>query len=339
MKGICVSSEILSAIMDMPEDNCWRQILDAQKNIYIEAGNIPEKIENLLHKKGQAITKVKPSSFNGWIVIRDIEQIEAEKIMAEKGYCCVSVRSNTRIFLMSKGREHYQLPHKKGGEYNSWTKFFEKNNRVCSSILVIDRYLFEREWEKDLTFKYEIDTCIKNLGDILNNCMPNTFDGEFIVSVVFKSTYIIKKNGPEKEKEYFKFSELVSFVQQVRGHIKRDYPYTIEIIGLNNKCEYYNETHDRYVFTNYSVTDAPHKLVTFSNDQQSLCIQKLTFNYSYSCGLEDDECTTPDYTIKLVTEAIKTLVFDESNRSLIRYACNGKTFDFSPDLIKNELLQ
>lgn len=342
MKGLCVSSEeILLGILEMPKDNCWRQILDDQKTICIESGSISIDIEKRLHLIGKTIIKKKPDSFGGWIVIRDINQHDAEKTMEKEGFCCVSARSNTKIFLMNEGRPHYQLPHEKGGEYNSWKKFFEKNNKICSSILVIDRYLFAREWEKDNTFKYDIETCIKNLGDILNNCMPNSFEvegKEFVVSIVFGSKYVVK-NFINEEKKYFHFSELVKKVEDVRHCINRNYSYSIEILGLNNKCEYYNDTHDRYIITNYSVTDAPHKLVAFSNDQQPLCKQKLTFNYSYSYGLGDDGCTTPDYTIKLVTKALQTLVFDKKNIPLIRYARNGKTEIYSPELIKNELLK
>ena len=138
--------------------------------------------------------------------------------------------------------------------------------------------------------------------------------------------------------EYYTFEEIVKIIEKLKTEIYRPFKYDIEVISVNKECAYYNDTHDRYVITNFHITTVSHKLVAFTEDKRYLHQQLLNFYYIYSTGVLDSKSSMPITTKERVLEAMIKLLSENENDK-IKYALNGKILEFKKENIKNKLLK
>ena len=98
----------------------------------------------------------------------------------------------------------------------------------------------------------------------------------------------------------------------------------------------YEETHDRFIISNYFVIHASHKIKAFNAQQKSLCAQKLTFDYLYSEGIEEDDISsTPEVSQDRVLKALCDTF--HTSKSEIQYAANGQVNKKGVFTIQNDL--
>ena len=131
-------------------------------------------------------------------------------------------------------------------------------------------------------------------------------------------------------------SELATKVNKIKKSILEKTPFTLELISIDSNCYKYEDTHDRFIVSNYFVINATHKIKAFNARNQSLCGQKLFFDYLYSNGIEEgDISSTPevsqDRVLKAICDAIHT------SKSEITYAANGQTNKKGIFSLQNEL--
>ena len=363
MLRICTSEKIIDQICSGKSNNIWYKILLQQQQIIISVneGNCwnSSNIDSL-HKSGKMIITLPfdvselPSmpdyvdALADCIILLDIPAKLANDISKDYGVCCLSTRSNDTPYIAEQG---WPVDTSDPSFEKTWSNFYSGSKRNYTSAILIDRFLFSIEWNKGNGCPDEdISDCLFNVKEILDNIIPfEVLDDKFTVTLVFATENLIKSakidvNGNVLRDnqnriiyDYYTFQEIVNMVQEIKEEIYRPFNYTIEMIGINKKCAYYNDTHDRYVITNFSTTIATQKLVAFNSSKKELHKQILQFYYLYSSGL-NGKGSIPAVTKERVTESLKLLI-KESHSSNIRYAINGKVRYFQQENIKNRLLK
>ncbi len=357
MRTFFTTEENLTKILHARDNNVWKQILMQQEIIYISSKNgngkwdMTNKTLLNFHRSGK-VFQVYDSFFNDIkgsrpdkttnlgmpIYLLDIKPEEAKNIRDKYGVCCYSIKYKGKPFVVEKGWEidsddDDKLPTK------NWNCFYDGLNTHSNSILIIDRYIFGSEWNKengepDEKFQDSLD----NIQQILDNVLPNAIENDIVnVALVFSDENIFEKKG-RRTKRYH-FPEIVSKVQTMKKRIVRPYNFDIELICINHGCAYYRDTHDRFVITNYAITEAAHKLKAFNSRNQVITAQKLGFDYSYSKGIiSNDKSSVPAFTMTRVINAIKELLGTPTNAPLIKHALNGVITPGGTISIRNRLL-
>lgn len=363
MQRICTTEKIIDQICSGKSNNIWYKILLQQQQIIIsvnEGNSWKSSFIDSLHKSGKTIIPLpfdvtelsnRPDYLDALadcIMLLDIPEELASNVSRDYGVCCLSARSNETPYIADQG---WPVDTSDPSFEKSWSNFYYGSNRNCTSAILIDRFLFSKEWNKGNGCPDEdISDCLFNVKEILDNIIPFEVEHDkFTVTLIFATESMLKcekldTNGKALRDaqnrivyEYYTFQEIVNLVQNVKNEIYRPFNYSIELIGINKKCAYYNDTHDRYIITNFSTTTATQKLVAFNSTKEALHKQMLYFSYLYSFGL-NGKGSIPAVTKDRVTESLKQLIKGSSNTN-IEYALNGVVGIFHQNNIKNRLLK
>lgn len=320
------------------ESNSWYKIIMKIKEVVISTNSPDENWDATnpylaaLHRAG-----VKIDSENAFIeeikttspasvlddpcgaYLLDIDEKQALDIQNKYGVICQPLTSSKNI-LITKGwtiNTEEDRPH-------NWEYFFENHNCPLNSIVIVDRYFFSSEAGES------VDDSFLNLRQILNALLPqHSKDNILQVSLIFDYTTV-------KERDNITFKGLAEKVNKIKRSV-RDYAYDLELISMDSNCYLYEETHDRRIIANFSITEATHKLKAFK-ESGILCNQKITFERLFEAGL-DDKSTTPEFSQKKCLEKMIEALNKESNKSLMKYACNGQESKVGVFTIKNRLLK
>ncbi len=364
MRALVTTENCLREICKSPS-SVWNLIVNKQKNIIISTNSGDNKFEIdrfplRLHNKQvriipqSNIVNQLPNNplfleaLSDCIFLLEIPKAKAEELSRDYGICCFSAESKEPPFITEEG---WFFETTDPDLEKSWDFFYEGLNRNCTSAILIDRFLFCREWNKGNGCPDDtIEHSTFNLKSIMNNIIPNSIHNDkFVLTIVFNFEGAIKcekkdclgnvirdRNG-RVQFIYYRFEELVNMINQIKKEIIRPFKYDIEVLSINKRCAYYNDTHDRYVITNFHLTTATHKLVAFTPDQQFLHKQILNFFYICSTGLKN-KSSLPIATKERVLKAMIQLI-DESDINTLKYAINGHVVPvFNKSLIKNKLL-
>lgn len=353
MRTFFTTEEILDKILRSRDTYVWKQILKQQDQVFVYAkskdGNWDRNNKVLFnfHQSGKkifsyneffdAILSENTKRVTGLsmpIFLLDIDAERAKKISDNYGVCCYSVKDKTSPFIANRG---WSVETTDDDVDNSWSYFYQHLNPTSNSILMIDRYLFSSEWNKK---NGDPDDYLRdsffNIQNILEDTLPAIMEGGVMtVTIVFSDDTI---KGGKNDYRAYTFSDIVTKMQTIQSEVKRPYSYNVELISINKDCAYYNDTHDRFVITNYSITEAAHKLKAFNKNKQVITKQKLSFDYSYSKGIApDDISSVPVQTQIRVIDAIKKLLNDPKSANHIKHSING-VMSTSSIAIENRLL-
>ena len=64
----------------------------------------------------------------------------------------------------------------------------------------------------------------------------------------------------------YTFDDIASQLEIVKQQLKRDYPITMEVLGITSDCPIYNKLHNRMIISNYYMVEASHKLAAFNKE-------------------------------------------------------------------------
>ena len=364
MSTLITTSSKLESIIAAGEQDIWYKILCAQEKVVhtpAESDNEKKYVE-LLHKMGIHTIEDRDhivenlhstpryiDNLNRHIMLLDIDSETAELISKDYGVCCFSSYSTEMPYIAKRGRN---IDTDDDRFEKSWRAPFNGFVKNSNSILIIDRYLFNRQWNKGDGLPDEtIDDCKYNLESILDNILPaEMLDNKLTISIILSdesccNEEILDKGGNTVRDEkghpkysYYSFNDIVDMITDVKARVWRPYAYDIEVFGINKKCEHFSETHDRYVITNSLITNAPKKLVAYTPDERIHHRQLINVKYLYSEGLDGDS-SLPEYTLNRVVNAMKKLITD-SKPLEIKYAINGAVAQqFKTDMVKNNFLK
>lgn len=352
MRTFFTTEQELINILASCEDNVWKDVVKKQHHVFVSlpSGRVNWDENNRLlsafHRSGKKIyaypdffEKIKNdqeimTKLSTPIYLLDITNEEAEEISREYGICCYAIGTMSKPFIVKRGWDIETTDVEKP---NSWDYFYKDIHSYCNSIVIIDRYLFSCEFNKKNGEPNEvIQDSYANLEQIMNNILPKESKcKDFTLTIIFSCSTISGGLGEKPPK----FSEIIEEVQNIKERIGRPFDFNIEIVSIDRGCAYYNDTHDRFIITNYSITEASHKLKAYRTGGISLCKQKLYFDYTYSKGIEEgDKSSLPATTQERVLNALQNYIRNRKNRKKIKYAFNGVEYPLQERGVSNKLL-
>lgn len=352
MRTFFTTEQELINILESSGDNVWKEIVKKQHYVFVslpfgrKEWDESNPLLNAFHRSGRKIyaypdffERIKNNrsditKLSSPICLLDISKEDAEQIRRDYGVCCYDIESKMKPFVAKRGWDIETSDEEKP---KSWNYFYDGIIPFCNSILIIDRYLFASDYNKKNGEPDEIiQDSYDNLEQIMKNVLPKESKcSNFVLTIVFSCS---SNKGGIGEYDP-SWTEIIEEIQNIKIRIGRPFEYDIEVISVDKGCAYYNDTHDRFVITNYSITEATHKLKAYRYGGFSLCKQKLFFDYSYSKGIdEEDKSSIPAATQERVLNALKNYINDKKNKAKIRYALNGEEFSLSERNVRNKML-
>lgn len=314
----------------------WYDIIRNQKKIVVcndsdnDEWDISNEVLLNLHKAkidievdNDLVKKIKEDNRNVLELINpayilDLKDQETKAIEEKYGVIFLPAQNTPKPILCKRGWEI----HTKDKKPHNW-EFFLKGNKInFHSLVIIDRYFFSSEKGKGETF----EDSLFNLRAILSALLPIKTVHRFTVSIIFD----------EAQSDYM-MKELATRVNKVKKKIIGRTPFTLELISIDHNCYKYDETHDRYIISNYFIINALHKIKAFNKNNEPLCGQKLSFDYLYSKGIEEDDISsTPEASQDIVLKEVRDSI--HTSKSSILYAVNGQTSKMGNFTLVNDLL-
>ena len=185
-----------------------------------------------------------------------------------------------------------------------------------NALLLTDRYLFAFR-------RPNAGDGIANIKDILSELLPKQFQGgNYHVTVIFDNM---------ARDENYTFAEIAKLLEEVKQQVNRDYPITMEVIGITPDCSIYNKLHNRMIISNYYLVEASHKLAAFNKDKgtaRQMLIPMALFTESSLNGSSTPPLDAIEHTLATLRKFSKSLTYlPESAHSTYLYAVNGKRMD------------
>lgn len=251
---------------------------------------------------------INPSS----LYILDITPSEAQAIQKTYGIMCLSSENPDISPLIDISDMHYPKEQMRLGR--GWDTVLDSVEKLPSNALLLtDRYLF--------AFRHpNAGDGIANIKDILTELLPQQFrGGNYHVTIIFDNM---------AKDEYYSFNEIVRLLEEVKQQLKRDYPITMEVLGITPDCSIYNKLHDRMIISNYYIVEASHKLAAFNKDMgtvHQMLIPMTLFTVSSLYGKSTpplDAISQPLATLRKFSKSL--LYLPESAHRTYLYAIDGK---------------
>lgn len=312
----------------------WFDIIRNQRTIIVcndsndEEWDLTNKTLMALHRAGtsidvdnELIIKIKEDNskvleLTNPAYILDFNEKEAKAIEEKYGVIFLPTRNTPKPVLSRRG---WDIDTTDDSKPHTWEYFLTRNKAPYNSLVIVDRYFFSSQTGE--TF----NDSLFNLRAILNILLPTRNMYKFTVSIIF-----------DESKSDFEMQELATKVNKIKKSIIGKTPFTLELISIDSNCYMYEETHDRFIISNYFVINATHKIKAFNVNKNSMCGQKLFFDYLYSKGIEEgDISSTPEVSQDRILKAICQSV--QTSKSAIHYAVNGQTSKKGVFSVENEL--
>lgn len=316
------------------EGDEWYDIIRNQRTIFVcndsanEEWDVTNSILMNLHRGGTSIevdntfveeikednSKVRDIINPAYIL--DFNEQEAKAIEDKYGVIFLSTQNTPKPILSKRG---WDIDTTDDSKPKTWDFFLKGNHVKFNSLLIVDRYFFSSQSGES------IEDSLFNLRSILNALLPTGYMHKFTVSIIFDET-----------KSDLSMAELATKVNKIKKTIMGKTPFILELISIDNNCYKYEETHDRFIISNYFVISATHKIKAFNTERKSLCSQKIVFDYLYSKGIEEGDISSipevsQDRVLKAVCDSIHT------SKAEILYAVNGQISKKGAFSLQNEL--
>jgi len=247
------------------------------------------------------------------LYILDISPSEALAICRSYGVMCLSSERPDISPLIDISDIHYPKERTKLGR--GWDTVLNSVEKLPSNALLLtDRYLF--------AFRHpNAGDGIANIKDILTELLPQQFlGGNYHVTIIFDNM---------AKDEYYSFSEIVRLLEDIKQRLNRDYPITMEVLGITPNCTIYNKLHDRMIISNYFLVEASHKLAAFNKDMgtvHQMLIPMTIFTESSLNGTSTpplDAITQATTSLATFSKSLSRL----SDHTTYRYAVDGKVME------------
>ena len=304
----------------------WFDIIRNQSEVYIcndssdDQWDISNNLLCALHKSGTTIVvdngilaDIKKDTNS----VLDFSAEESKKIEEKYGVIFLPSDKTPRPILAKRG---WEIDTSDITKPKTWDYFLSGNKVVFNSLIIVDRYFFSSNQGETL------DDSLFNLKSILEALLPKKPVKKLTVTVVF-----------DESQSDCKLQELATKVNKIKKSIIGRTPFTLELLSINKNCYKYEDTHDRFIISNYFVINATHKIKAFNSNKKPLCAQKLFFDYLYSKGIEQGDISskpevTQDRVINTLCESIRT------SKKEIAYSVNGVLSKNGVFSVENDLI-
>ena len=256
--------------------------------------------------------------WNG-IFLLNITEDEAAAIQRDYGVICQSVNSLDASVLMDQG---LRFSPKKDEKDYAWDFMLQNVNAKhipSNHLILLDRYLFADS--------SEYDSALSNTYDIMNSMLPFHH-----LKCHYRVTLVI---GEQENGKSVPLSQIAPDISEITEHLKRPYPIDVEVIYLTHLSGLYTSTHNRCFLTNYTITQAEHKLNAFTEGEEhdgirpkvSTCLQTIQPQGLFTNSGLNGYCDSPHKTHHdIMTALYKNLIWWVKNYMTTKsfYAFNGK---------------
>lgn len=213
----------------------------------------------------------------------------------------------------------------------TWLKRLPFGKVVPSnSLVIVDRYLFGSENDETFADSYE------NIKDIMEAFMPDTFDAEYHVCIIFDATHMQDRDVrtilglpsntaityAEQQKAFAKISTELNKIKKEFVN-KHGYNIVLEVLSCDKRDKQsYDKTHDRKVISNYFYATASHKLKAYRSGTP-LLKQKIDLLSLYAKGITDIS-DIPEYAHADDIKDLRNVMREAKNHpTLYEYSVNG----------------
>lgn len=276
MFGIVSTVSVLEKVIK--ENSIWRKIIESSRGIYVYKDKPIEQEEVVLLSQSGKISvdesiKDFPSAtlFEKYpecaFIMDGIDQNTATLIQSRYGVICQPVNDLDSGILTHIDPDHFELLSNDRGY--GWKRICEglTTPRIPSNCLIInDRNIFANDYPaQDKT------PGLDNLEKILDSLLPLTFSEGLSGDNVVPYHVLVNCELSTLHDGYNTFATRIN---KIKRQLNRPYPIVIEFIALKRDNDFFNETHNRRIYSNYFTISCDHKLAAFSGNT-SRCSQSL----------------------------------------------------------------
>ena len=258
------------------------------------------------------------------LYILDINDSEALAIQKRYGVMCLGGNAPDIAPLIDINDIHIADKYQKLGR--GWDSVLDSIEPLPSNALLLtDRYLFSER-------RPNSGDGIANTRSILSELLPLQFEGgNYHVTIVFDN----------QSKHYsYTFADIIRLLEQVKKQLKRNYPITMEVLGITKDCPIYPKLHNRRIVSNYYIVEASHKIAAFNKDIGTTPQTLLPLALFTEDSLNDKSTPPLDaiiQTLKPLRDFSKSLPTRYSHDDYL-YAVNGKRME-KCNCLRNRLLK
>lgn len=229
------------------------------------------------------------------------------------------------------------------GENFSWDSFFRPDvlNKVIPSnaLILVDRYMFSDSFKNG----------VQNLMNILDSVLPADMNGTYQVLLITDNDAALKDGSIND------IDTAVSEIQCVIPSLERSYAIDLEILMVKTLGpstgykrtprekalrDFYGETHDRHIFSNYFIVSADHALsaVKESNKGNLIATYKQTIKFeTLYAGIDNKYQDLKSLPLKSAEDFYEAVIkFRDSTEPDCLYYINSKRGNVKN--IRNRLL-
>ena len=308
MFKIYISDSVYNRIINLEEQRTTSGRSNLYKLLKQQPVQLLTETETETLKKHPENVLKNPSS----LYILNITNSEALAIQKTYGVMCVSGDSPNISPLIDINDIHIAKEQEKLGR--GWDTVLDSVEPLPSNALLLtDRYLF--------AFKYpNAANGIANIKSILDELLPKQFQGgDYHITVIF--------DNKAKDVDYT-FEEIALLLEDVKQQLHREYPITMEVLGITPKCPIYKKFHNRMIMSNYYLVEASHKLAAFNKDMgttRQLLLPLALFTENSLNGKSTPPLDAINHTLSTLRKFSKSLShLPESAHKAYLYAVNGE---------------
>lgn len=323
LKVFISAASLEQIILDFPESS-WYYVLQQQQKIYVD--DTDDSVESVqIFLEAANIATIQGKNYNvevqeqpavllddpQGVYFLDIPPEEAHRLQAQYGVIVHSTQEPDEKCPLTGDIGFYELVKGKCG--CTWKTMLE--GLVSNTLIICDRYLFA--WNSNSTW----EDGVANIKDILRAVLPPTgFKATYQVLIIYDEGCMDKNRmdqDPQKQAYARQYKDdlkkvkdpkgsdgLISFAKQ-EGQ-RRGYNITVHFVGVDNRhyAEYYADTHNRKIVSNYFCLNAAYMLRAFrketqdraeeqleeksaTNEGSALCDQTMTLHVPYLCHLKN----------------------------------------------------
>lgn len=277
----------------------WKDIiLTSDCNVFAYKDHPDQQIDNqytiLLSESGRLFIRPEIEKFPSVEIIKqysccafllDTDPYMASHLQEQYGIICQSVNDLDDRIMTCVDPDHFELMFKDSG-YN-WGRVLSglTEPRIPSNCLIInDRYLFANDKFEDENSR---TPGLDNLESIIDALLPKSFNDNpegpeyfpYQILITYQVDYEKQKLSTEQLDDRYK--KVASKVNKLKKNINRNYKITFEVIGLDSNNDFFTETHNRRIYSNYFTICCDHKIAAF-NFNTSTCTQTIEILKLYS---------------------------------------------------------
>ena len=299
---ILKSAEHLYVAMDAPDAAWIKQlkddyglVADSTRTEYIK--KIPSKPESVLKN---------PSS----LFILDIPLAEAKRIRNLYGVMCFSEIDKNIYALIDVYDEHTTDKNKPLGR--GWDTVLDSIEHLPSNALILtDRYLFK-------TTNAWYGNGFENVRSILTELLPKELNAPYHITVIFDKDNI---------DDIYNFQTIAQRLNGIKEDFNRDYPITMEALGITDKNQTYYSFHNRRIVSNYFVVKTDYSLAAF-NKSVGTADQTIIPQAMFTEDSLNGHSTPPLKSMQQIVSALRdfsnSLSSSHTKHDSYYYAVNGQ---------------